>query len=211
MELQSMVLFIFMLVIWLEDDVVIMYFLVDNFMDSVRFAIDFFSYGLGCKMALVSRIGNMLKQASSRNVSVESSLSNLSLCQAVRSMSSKLFVGGLPYSIDDVSLREAFAQHGEVTEARVIIDHSTGRSRGFGFVSYTSSEDATSAKNAMYLVEICRNGEPRCRKGEERSCGEESRWAEKEVSDSFYQSWTTIPCWKNWKVFEERSLCSACW
>lgn len=33
--------------------------------------------------------------------------------------------------------------------ARVIIDHSTGRSRGFGFVSYTSSEDATSAKNAM--------------------------------------------------------------
>ncbi|KAK1352349.1 glycine-rich RNA-binding protein 10-like [Heracleum sosnowskyi] len=100
-------------------------------------------------MAFVSRIGNMLKQASSKNVNIESSLSNLSLCQAVRCMSSKLFVGGLPYSIDDGSLREAFAQHGDVTEARVIIDHSTGRSRGFGFVSYTSSEDATSAKNAM--------------------------------------------------------------
>ncbi|KAL8117213.1 uncharacterized protein LOC141700507 [Apium graveolens] len=100
-------------------------------------------------MALVSRIGNMLKQASSKNVNIESSLSNLSLYQAVRSMSSKLFVGGLPYSIDDGSLREAFAQHGDVTEARVIIDHSTGRSRGFGFVTYTSSEDAAIAKNAM--------------------------------------------------------------
>ena len=46
-------------------------------------------------MALASRLGNMLKQASSKHVSIESSLSNLSLCQAVRFMSSsKLFVGG---------------------------------------------------------------------------------------------------------------------
>ncbi|WOH09777.1 hypothetical protein DCAR_0729236 [Daucus carota subsp. sativus] len=101
-------------------------------------------------MALASRLGNMLKQASSKHVSIESSLSNLSLCQAVRFMSSsKLFVGGLPWSIDDGSLREEFAQHGEVTEARVIIDQMTGRSRGFGFVTYTSSEEASSAKQAM--------------------------------------------------------------
>lgn len=63
--------------------------------------------------------------------------------------SSKLFIGGISYSTDDQSLREAFSKYGEVIEARVIVDRETGRSRGFGFVTYTSSEEASSAIQAL--------------------------------------------------------------
>lgn len=59
--------------------------------------------------------------------------------------SQKLFVGGLPWSADDEALREAFTSFGEVTEARVILDRESGRSRGFGFVSFADTESATSA------------------------------------------------------------------
>ena len=50
-------------------------------------------------------------------------------------MSKKLFVGGLSWNTADDGLREAFERFGEVTEAKVITDRETGRSRGFGFVS----------------------------------------------------------------------------
>ncbi|HVJ65729.1 MAG TPA: RNA-binding protein, partial [Bdellovibrionota bacterium] len=49
-------------------------------------------------------------------------------------MGKNLFVGNLPFSIDNDSLREAFAAHGTVVSARVVSDRDTGRSRGFGFV-----------------------------------------------------------------------------
>ncbi|KAI3985089.1 hypothetical protein MKX01_027175 [Papaver californicum] len=74
---------------------------------------------------------------------------------AVRCMSggmsgrSKLFVGGLSYNTDDQQLKEAFDSFGEVTDARVIMDRDTGRSRGFGFVSYTSEENASQALSSM--------------------------------------------------------------
>ncbi|KAK4347811.1 hypothetical protein RND71_034150 [Anisodus tanguticus] len=101
-------------------------------------------------MALFNRIGNMLKQSVSRHTNLELCASRTSLYQAIRSMSSsKLFVGGLSYGTDETSLREAFSQHGEVIEARVILDRDTGRSRGFGFVSYTSAEEASSALSAL--------------------------------------------------------------
>ncbi|XP_059283706.1 glycine-rich RNA-binding protein 4, mitochondrial-like isoform X1 [Lycium ferocissimum] len=101
-------------------------------------------------MALFNRIGNMLKQSVSKHTNLELCASRTSLYQAIRSMSSsKLFVGGLSYGTDETSLREAFSQHGEVIEARVILDRDTGRSRGFGFVSYTSAEEASSALNAL--------------------------------------------------------------
>ena len=48
-------------------------------------------------------------------------------------MSKKLFVGGLPWEVDDDALRSHFEPYGEVTEAKVILDRDTGRSRGFGF------------------------------------------------------------------------------
>jgi cold-inducible RNA-binding protein len=64
-------------------------------------------------------------------------------------MSNKLFVGGLSWDTDDHSLRNAFEEHGEIQEAKVIADRETGRSRGFGFVTYTNSADANKALEAM--------------------------------------------------------------
>lgn len=60
-------------------------------------------------------------------------------------MSKKLFVGGLSWGTDEYSLRSAFEAFGEVTEAKVITDRDTGRSRGFGFVTFTNVEDANRA------------------------------------------------------------------
>jgi RNA recognition motif-containing protein len=64
-------------------------------------------------------------------------------------MSNKLFVGGLSWDTDDDSLRRAFEPHGEIQEAKVVTDRETGRSRGFGFVTYANGADAEKAINAM--------------------------------------------------------------
>ncbi len=61
-------------------------------------------------------------------------------------MSKKLFVGGLSWGTDDHGLREAFEQFGEVIDAKVITDRETGRSRGFGFVTFA---DANAAEDAI--------------------------------------------------------------
>jgi cold-inducible RNA-binding protein len=60
-------------------------------------------------------------------------------------MSNKLFVGGLSWNTSDEDLRAAFAPHGEITDAKVITDRDTGRSRGFGFVTFADSGDAQDA------------------------------------------------------------------
>lgn len=60
-------------------------------------------------------------------------------------MSSKLFVGGLAWATNDEGLKSAFTQYGEVVEAKVITDRMTGRSRGFGFVTFTDPESAEKA------------------------------------------------------------------
>ena len=70
-------------------------------------------------------------------------------CGEEREMSKKLFVGGLAWATDDAGLRTAFEQFGEVTEAKVITDRDTGRSRGFGFVTYAEAADADSAIEQM--------------------------------------------------------------
>ncbi|MBN1433846.1 hypothetical protein JW921_03745 [Candidatus Fermentibacterales bacterium] len=64
-------------------------------------------------------------------------------------MSTKLFVGSLSWETTDQSLAEAFSAHGEVTEAKVIMDRQTGRSRGFGFVTFADEASARAAKDAM--------------------------------------------------------------
>ncbi|MFK7998261.1 MAG: RNA recognition motif domain-containing protein [Polyangiales bacterium] len=61
-------------------------------------------------------------------------------------MSKKLFVGSLSWGTSDQGLREAFERFGEVVDAKVITDRETGRSRGFGFVTFA---DEGSAKTAM--------------------------------------------------------------
>mmetsp|Transcript_12392 Transcript_12392/g.15553 ORF Transcript_12392/g.15553 Transcript_12392/m.15553 type:complete len:88 (-) Transcript_12392:25-288(-) len=60
-------------------------------------------------------------------------------------MSNKLFVGGLSWNTDDTLLRQSFERFGSVNEARVILDRETGRSRGFGFVTFDDNEAAQSA------------------------------------------------------------------
>jgi RNA recognition motif-containing protein len=64
-------------------------------------------------------------------------------------MAKKLYVGGLSWGTDDQGLNDAFAPYGEVTEARVITDRDTGRSRGFGFVSFSDDGAADRAVAEM--------------------------------------------------------------
>jgi cold-inducible RNA-binding protein len=69
-------------------------------------------------------------------------------------MSKKLFVGSLSWNTDDHGLREAFAAHGEVTEATVVTDRDSGRSRGFGFVTFADDEAAAKAVAALNQTEL---------------------------------------------------------
>ena len=69
-------------------------------------------------------------------------------------MSSKVFVGGLAWATTDDSLRTAFESCGEVVEAKVITDRESGRSRGFGFVTYTSDEGAQAAVDQLSNSEL---------------------------------------------------------
>ena len=59
-------------------------------------------------------------------------------------MGSKLYVGGLPYSVTEGRLQEVFSVHGTVESANVIADKFTGQSRGFGFVEMSSGSEAQS-------------------------------------------------------------------
>jgi RNA recognition motif-containing protein len=60
-------------------------------------------------------------------------------------MGKKLYVGNLPFSVNDKSLQEKFAQVGSVDSAKVITDRDTGRSKGFGFVEMSSDDEAQAA------------------------------------------------------------------
>jgi len=61
-------------------------------------------------------------------------------------MSNKnIYVGNLNYRMDDASLQKVFEEYGAVKSARVIMDHETGRSKGFGFVEMNESNDAQKA------------------------------------------------------------------
>lgn len=64
-------------------------------------------------------------------------------------MSSKLYVGNLPYSVDDASLRHNFADFGSVASAKVMTDRETGRSKGFGFVEMGSAAEAQAAIDGL--------------------------------------------------------------
>ena len=57
----------------------------------------------------------------------------------------KLFVGNLAWGVDDVTLAQLFSDFGNVVEAKVVYDRDSGRSRGFGFVTYGKAEDVTEA------------------------------------------------------------------
>lgn len=69
-------------------------------------------------------------------------------------MATKLFVGSLPYATTSDQLREIFSKAGKVTEASVVADKMTGRSRGFGFVEMASEEDAKKAIDTLNGTEV---------------------------------------------------------
>jgi cold-inducible RNA-binding protein len=64
-------------------------------------------------------------------------------------MSTKLFVGNLSFNTTENALQDAFAAHGTVTEANLMMDRMTGRSRGFAFITYATPEEAQKAIAAM--------------------------------------------------------------
>jgi heterogeneous nuclear ribonucleoprotein A1/A3 len=64
-------------------------------------------------------------------------------------LSKKLFVGSISWDTDDNGLKAAFEVFGPVEEAKVIHDRETGRSRGFGFVTFANAEDGERAIKAM--------------------------------------------------------------
>lgn len=66
----------------------------------------------------------------------------------------KLFVGGLPFSTTDDELQQVFAEFGTVASAKVIMNHDTGRSKGFGFVEFENDEEGKKAEAGMNGKEI---------------------------------------------------------
>jgi len=60
-----------------------------------------------------------------------------------------IFVGSLPFSIDEADLRESFEAYGTVNSVKIITDKFTGRSKGFGFVEMENDEEAQKAINEL--------------------------------------------------------------
>ncbi|EFJ10098.1 hypothetical protein SELMODRAFT_81392, partial [Selaginella moellendorffii] len=98
-------------------------------------------------MAFMSRLGGSLKGALKPNRLAAAALP--ATYTLSRGFSSKLFIGGLAWGTEERGLRDAFSPFGEIIEVRVIQDRETGRSRGFGFVSYITDQEAQKAMEAM--------------------------------------------------------------
>ena len=69
-------------------------------------------------------------------------------------MGKKLYVGSLPYSVNDSSLEALFAPHGTVDSAKVIMDRDSGRSKGFGFVEMSNDQEAQEAMSKLNGTEL---------------------------------------------------------
>ena len=67
---------------------------------------------------------------------------------------SKLYVGNLPFSIDESRLQSLFSEFGSVTSAKIIMDRDSGRSKGFGFVEMSNSSEAQAAIQKMNGSEV---------------------------------------------------------
>jgi RNA recognition motif-containing protein len=70
-------------------------------------------------------------------------------------MNAKLFVGNLSFNTTENDLQDAFAAHGTVVEANMMMDRATGRPRGFGFITMSSPEEAQKAIDALNGKDLC--------------------------------------------------------
>ncbi len=66
----------------------------------------------------------------------------------------KIYAGNLPHSMKEEELKELFSQFGEVVSVSIIMDRETGQSKGFGFVEFSSSEDAQKAIEELNGTEV---------------------------------------------------------
>lgn len=69
-------------------------------------------------------------------------------------MTKKLYIGNLPYSVNDAALQELFSQAGAVESAKVIFDKMSGRSKGFGFVEFENDEEGKAAEKALHNSDL---------------------------------------------------------
>jgi RNA recognition motif-containing protein len=69
-------------------------------------------------------------------------------------VSTKLFVGSLPWSVNDAELKTLFEPYGKVASAKVVTDKQTRRSKGFGFVEFETEAEASAAINALNGSEV---------------------------------------------------------
>jgi RNA recognition motif-containing protein len=69
-------------------------------------------------------------------------------------VSKKLFVGSLPWAVNDEGLKQAFSPYGKVVSATVVVDRRSGRSKGFGFVEMENDSEAKAAIEALNGSEL---------------------------------------------------------
>ncbi|KAJ7977089.1 Glycine-rich RNA-binding protein [Quillaja saponaria] len=98
-------------------------------------------------MAFVSGIRRALRGSSTASSFLQSQFTSIRLSSTLTSP--KLFVSGLSRITTDEKLKEAFTPFGQLVEAKVITDRMSGRSKGFGFVTYKTIEDALKAREGM--------------------------------------------------------------
>ncbi|PIN11954.1 putative RNA-binding protein (RRM superfamily) [Handroanthus impetiginosus] len=101
-------------------------------------------------MAFASVFRRILKGSSTPSLNIRSQFASIRLNSTLVTLTSpKLFVSGLSRNTTDENLYKAFAPFGRLLEAKVIIDRGSGRSKGFGFVTYETVEEAEKAREGM--------------------------------------------------------------
>jgi len=100
-------------------------------------------------------------------------------------MNNRLYVGNLAFSTTEETIREAFAQFGEVTEVKLMLDRDTGQSRGFSFVTMADPQAAAKALTQMsghmldgraLRVDQAQERQPRSGGGGGGGGGRQNRW-----------------------------------
>lgn len=78
--------------------------------------------------------------------------------------SNRVYVGNLSWGVDDLSLRELFSDQGKVVDCKVVYDRDSGRSRGFGFVTFSSAQEVNKAIDSLngfvsiFLLTLIKHG-----------------------------------------------------
>ncbi|KAK6140276.1 hypothetical protein DH2020_025972 [Rehmannia glutinosa] len=101
-------------------------------------------------MAFASAFRRILYGSSTPSLNIRSQFASIRLNSTLATLTTpKLFISGLSRNTTDENLYKAFAPFGRLLEAKVIMDRGSGRSKGFGFVTYETVEDAEKAREGM--------------------------------------------------------------